>query len=118
MPFDGQPSDHETKPDVFSLAGLIAWLKTQDPETEYVFSDGNGCEGGCLWHRYFRSHGFKDVDVAGDHATVDGRDWLFPGNTHKYQFGTPGNKIASGLPYTYGAALKRAESLMEKPHAI
>ena len=25
----------ETKPEVFSLADLVAWLETQDPTTEY-----------------------------------------------------------------------------------
>lgn len=108
--WDGQPSDHETKPDVFSLAGLIAWLKTQDPATEYCFIDGTGEIGGCLWHRYFMARGFKNVYVFSGGVCADDTNWTFPGNSSPYASGTVVNQIGSGHPRTFGAALKRAES--------
>ena len=33
----------ETKPEVFSLADLAAWLETQDPTTEYDYTDTLYC---------------------------------------------------------------------------
>lgn len=50
MPFDF--TNTESKPDVFSLEGLIAWLEKQDPETEYHTYDAQDC----LMARYYRAN--------------------------------------------------------------
>ena len=47
----------QTKPDMFSLAGLIAWLETQDLDTKYTYDDPRAC----LICRYFGAMGFKRV---------------------------------------------------------
>lgn len=41
MPFDATPI--ETKPDVFSLEGLIAWLEKQPSKTVYCYMDRGRC---------------------------------------------------------------------------
>lgn len=77
MPFDGKtfaPAPAETKPDVFSLDGLIAWLEKQPPETEYNFKDTRDC----LLCRYFRAMGLGDVRVGGTSVHIDGRHVEFP----------------------------------------
>lgn len=45
----------ETKPDVFSLDGLIAWLEMQPAAKPYVFM-GN-CN--CMVAQYLKSHGIR-----------------------------------------------------------
>lgn len=105
MPLDStnwSQTETETKPDVFSLEGLIAWLETQPPETEYNFMD---CNGGCLIGQYLLANGqenfrkWHDVPpplcaVAGQSACKDD--------------GSPAGE--EGL--TFGAALSRARALL------
>lgn len=93
MPLDGKVSDYTTKPDVFSLEGLIAWLETQPGETAYEFSNN---EGDCLIGRYGRAHG-------------EGRFWR---SVHTAFFEKNWLRVASHDPYTYSAALTRARALL------
>lgn len=99
MPLDGRnwKQDTETKPDVFSLEGLIAWLEKQPEETEYNFMD---CDGGCLIGKYL-------IATTGKHWTDFGLRWgciiiYYPAIA----------KVAAGEPQTYGAALSRARALL------
>ncbi len=92
MPFDSKDFV-ETKPDVFSLEGLIAWLETQDPATTYCWVDG----GHCLLAQYAKAVGSTYLKVTvglngGRHGEPDG--------------------IAILRPWTYGAALERARKLL------
>ena len=94
MPLDQQGFEIETKPDVFSLEGLIAWLELQPPLTAYDFLD---CGGQCLIGRYliattgkmWREHG-----LPWGHLPFDLR------------------MVAVGRGHTYGAALDRARELL------
>ena len=61
MPFDGK-NFTETKPDVFSLDALIAWLEKQPADGEYNWASTSDCAG-C---RYLRAQGlgpdqYKDI---------------------------------------------------------
>ena len=106
--FDGLPEKYETKPDVFSLRGLIAWLETQDPATRYNYVD----DADCLLCRYFRSAGY-------DVFTLSRSGFATWPNIHsnvKY----PDEMAAvcnTGLcgAWTYGAALERARKLLASP---
>jgi len=98
MPFDGK-NFSETKPDVLSLAGLVAWLETQDPEERYNFMN---FEGMCLIGQYMAAHGeewncrnyvrFTDTPV---------------GESHRF------GSIAVQYPHTFGGALERAKALLK-----
>lgn len=94
MPFDGK-NFQQTKPNVFSLEGLIAWLETQDPATGY---DWHNCQGDCL---------------IGHYGSAMGVDWH---KIHDVAFGDGWLRVASSLsgPATYGAALERARRLLAK----
>ena len=85
----------ETKPDVFSLEGLIAWLEAQPPETSYDWED---CSGGCLIGVYYMHHGLPQ----------HGYDRVFGRNLMEY------SRVCSSVsgPTTYGAALSRARALL------
>lgn len=101
MPLDGNPTDFETvtKTEVFSGRGLVAWLETQDPATQYDF----GClDGGCLIGRYL--------------LATTGRMWKGHGLTwEKICDRYPAlNKIAVTRPHTYGDALSRARHLLSQ----
>lgn len=89
--------EQQTKPDVFSLAGMIAWLEQQPPETAYNWKDIHGC----LACRYLQANGF--ISPAGE---VGDRFQDTCGGSDGY------GKIALGSlgdeEWTYGAALKRA----------
>lgn len=88
--------------DVFSVAGLIAWLETQDPTTEYDYC----VPGTCLAAQYLMSKGFSES-----------KDYvIFPGSLNRV---IPGLKfITSGhgargenRAWTFGAALARAREV-------
>lgn len=99
MPFDGK-NFTETKPDVFSLEGLIAWLEKQPAETTYNWLD-MPCNGGCLIHRYLVAQGQSPTNDYGRFAEcAGGRD--------------ADTKVAMREPYTYGAALERARALQSR----
>ncbi len=102
MPFDGKPEAFETKPDAFSIEGLIAWLETQNPSAEYNYAD----TGNCLYCQYLRSRG---VDVAhlGGFTYVDSK-----GKIHSLGIFAD-LVIEAETPWTFGAALVRAKALGE-----
>lgn len=83
----------QTKPDVFSLEGLIAWLETQPPLTRYNYAD---CNGHCLIGQYLTAHGYG---------------W---GNGYYGSFLTVEDRvaIADNTRQTFGAALSRARALL------
>ena len=91
--FDGLPEKYETKPGVFSPEGLIAWLETQDPTTQYDYHD---CSGHCLIAQYLAAHGYL---------------W---GDNHygRFMSGVDRADIACTFPMTFGAALERARKLL------
>ena len=77
---------------IFSVYGLISWLGRQDPATEYDWQD----QRDCLGERYLEARG-----VGGGHysALVDALDGVT-------------NGIFITRPWTYGAALARAKSIV------
>lgn len=92
---------------VFSVHGLIAWLETQNPETEYNYMDSNDC----LLCRYFRACGvrLRHNDPMGPYEWMDAdgiRHNLLPALDH-----------ISITASTYGAALARAKET-EAAHAF
>lgn len=111
MPLDStnwSQAETETKPDVFSLEGLIAWLETQPPAKTYDWL-GNACNGGCLLDNYLFAfgypmhtpHGPPDVNYQ-RLATLNG---TMPYPRMDYI-------VAEAKPHTYGAALSRARALL------
>ena len=106
MPYDGDIRKFtETQNDVFSLEGLVAWLEKQPGEIEYTWHD---CRGGCLVGRYL-------WDVLGKDAyykTSKSFGEVFPGrglNDYGY--------VAQTKPWTYAAALARAQKLLTGTHS-
>lgn len=106
MPFEGferlpqATPITETKPEVFSLEGLVAWLETQNPATIYAFWQSSKCGGGCLLHRYLVASGKHPDD---DYAEIA---WLVVRDDLELQ-----DEVARPTPWTYGAALDRARKL-------
>lgn len=94
MPFDSMPTKHDT----FSLEGLIAWLETQDPATEYDFTD---CAGGCLIGQYL-------LATTGKMWREHGLSWSDINNRVPFF-----QNVAIDRPYTHGAALTRARALSQ-----
>ena len=78
---------------IFSVHGLIAWLETQDPETEYDYTKG----GDCLIQRYLKDRGVNVPRFGYD-----------PLELEKWGLRT----IAGTDPYNYAAALARAKELV------
>lgn len=101
MPLDGRnwKPETETKPDVFSLEGLIAWLETQPPTISY---DWNNCRGACLVGRYFVAMG-----VYNDPYRPSFGEMFYP----RFPFKSYG-MVCMTKPWTYGAALSRARALL------
>ena len=98
MPFDGNPEQF-TKPDVFSLDSLIAWLRTQPGETFYDWHSND-----CLLCRYLIAQGVEP-----------GR----PANTYSWSYSrmAVATKSLAAAFYgktTYAAALSRALALRDK----
>lgn len=88
----------EEKPDVFSLAGLIAWLETMPGAARYDYED---CSGACLLAQYLQHHNewpkYDFCKAYGHMADIGGADVLQ-------------NSVAAPKPWTYGAALARARA--------
>lgn len=105
MPFDGK-NFTETKPDVFSLEGLIAWLEKQPARKRYCYHDN----GGCLLHRYFAASGLP-VAWTGSLTWKDraGGEHLIPGHFDDIANGFDTDTGVFGAQ-TYGAALQRARA--------
>lgn len=98
MPFDGNPANH-VKVDVFSVAGLAAWLETQEGATEYDF---HNCDGLCLLDQYLTASG-----QAGRYlklALLEVAPFFNLGD------------LACAEPWTYGAALDRCRALLAEGH--
>ena len=95
-------AQEDTTADPFTLPALIAWLRTQEPATEYDFMSTDDC----LLCRYIRARGFHS-------ATLGGYGKVYLGNTKigQFQFEANGQGPAVGTPRNVGAALARAEAL-------
>lgn len=79
-----------------SLAGMVAWLETQDPQKAYMWY---GCEP-CLIEQYCYSLGLSKADIYGQ------------GRPNLYDRLVTNQCIARGEPHTFGAALERARKAM------
>jgi hypothetical protein len=91
----------QTKPDVFSLEGLIAWLEKQPAERTYCFEDN----GGCLLAQYYLSQGYSQVGIGGTSVTLDGKYRQMPDAF---------SDIPADHPRTFGGALSRARAALSK----
>ena len=91
MPLDGKVEQH-TKPDIFSLEGLVEWLRGQDLDTGYDYWSR---KGDCLLHAYLKDCVGKITPQAD--TTI-----------HRVL-----GQVAVWRPHTYRAALARAEALLE-----
>ena len=92
----------ETKPEVFSLAGLIAWLEQQPPEAEYDWPDIDGC----LLCNYLRAVTGVKRPAAQQWATSKSIGFDTLGKNWGYW------QICKVQPRTYGAALARARAVL------
>ena len=95
MLYDKRWDRTETKPDVFSLESLIAWLETMPPSAEYDF---HNCDGLCLVGQYMA---YNDIQF---------RDGFSQQSKH---FPCTVFRIGAGDPWTFGAALNRARKALE-----
>jgi len=103
----------ETKADVFTLAGLIAWLETMPPNGEYDFY----CKTGkCLLDQYLASHGLPGFASGYDHVGWRNYHRLACILLNSDDVGSSdiannvGRDIANSVPMTFGAALARARA--------
>lgn len=87
-----------------SLIGLIAWLETQDPATEYQWS---GLCTPCLIEQYVASIGLSKHDL---YCVVDDR-----GHNLYDRLSLRNGGIAVETPHTFGAALERARAARSRP---
>ena len=107
MPFDST-NFAETKPAVFSLKGLAAWLETQDPARAYCYLDTGECLAaqfnkfcGRDYHVPLISRCLYEFIIGESHETPDcSFDELLEGIA------------AWGGDRSYGAALDRARKLL------
>lgn len=106
-----------TKPDVFSLEGLIAWMEKQPPHEGYRYS----CHGHCLLAQYFTAAGLQNVHMFSD-AFWHGESFC---PTYMGQNEAVAQGLATYLPdhfseialcgeLTFGAALDRARKALGK----
>jgi hypothetical protein len=80
-----------------SLLSLVAWLKTKDPDESYNFSCTNG---ECLFSQYLSQSFGYDPDPVDAHTNGP---WVA---LHLHYF-----SVARQVPWTFGAALTRAEAM-------
>lgn len=100
MLYDPKWEKPETKPDVFSLAGLIAWLETQPGETKYNWYRIREC----LFCQYLDAVGVpRQYGIHPDMENIVG------GSVEVY------HQVGSSWPWTFGAALDRARKLASFP---
>lgn len=87
--------------DIFSLSSIVDWLREQPADGRYIWPDPNECLAAC----YLRS-------VTGVRHPCDD----FGGKYVKVFDGAPSNwnygYIGATLPWTFGAALARAEQVL------
>jgi hypothetical protein len=91
----------ETKPDVFSLESLIAWLEKQPAQETYCYSSN----GDCLLAQYFTGMGFVGVHVGGGDFDHEG--------AINVKFPAILGDVAYYHPRTFGAALSRARAALD-----
>lgn len=91
----------ETKPDVFSLDGLIAWLENQPADQKYDYV----CNGECLLALYFIHAGYENISM-GIIEFDYGKYW-----ENKKCLPEHFNNISIERPHTFGAALERARAV-------
>ncbi len=87
----------KTKPDIYAIETMIAWLEKHPAEKTYKFID---CQGGCLIDQYLKAHNpewTNDLYVPFVHKTKWDFDVAYYAGQH-----------------TFGAALKRARKLASK----
>lgn len=94
----------KSKPEKLSLAGLIAWLETQDASTPYNYRAIDDC----LLTRYFKAQGFRWV-YSGVSKFSYSLFFLPPLFTKSYPYEM--DQVAVSRPHTYGAALERAREI-------
>lgn len=85
-----------------SLAGLAAWLETQDPATVYNWLSTKDC----LMCRYARSIGMTIHGAGGSY-------WRMPDQS-KVEWPKGSTNVARHEPFTYGAALQRARNMRDE----
>jgi hypothetical protein len=89
-------------PNVVSLASLISWLRTKDPEESYRYSDVHHC----VFAQYLAHHGLP----YGHHA----RGQPFARLHEKYmQVAQPPGSCPYNSMWTFGQALERALQMQE-----
>ncbi len=105
MLYDKRWDRTETKPDVFSLESLIAWLETKNPTAKYDYCDPLNC----LLCQYFRASGLKVNSVALNFLWRNGssRGQPFPEILMHVSSGPEDAEY-----WTFGAALKRARAVL------
>ncbi len=84
------------KPPIVSLEGLIAWLRSKDPNESYRFSD---CDN-CLFAQYMRAYGL--------YANDGGSSLEIWGELHRRFTLSATGRHAANPAQTFGAALERA----------
>jgi hypothetical protein len=92
----------QTKPDVFSLENLIAWLEKRPAHLDYDFY----CSGQCLIGQWMRSidPGVSEPPFSGSFVyIVDGKEIDLE---DRY------SDLAVSEPWTFGAALDRARKAL------
>jgi hypothetical protein len=97
----------ETKPDLFSVAGLIAWLETKDPATTYCYEEA----GACLLTQYFRENGFPEFHCGTDYGywySKEHKDGTLPQHFNDIALG----RMDGPYKHTFGAALARARKVI------
>lgn len=82
-----------------TFKGFISWLKRQDPHRKYQWGD---CQD-CPIAQYLKTVGIEDLNE----LTWDTYNKLEGGDYRE-----PCGNVAMSSPWTFGAALKRAELLL------
>lgn len=97
----------ETKPDVFKLETLIAWLEKQPADRVYNYCNPHGC----LLCQYFTANGYPNCSVAPRQLHPNGR----LGGYEVIYFSDDFERVAVGDLYrrnrTFGGSLKIAKRL-------
>lgn len=89
----------EVKADPFKLESLIAWLEKQPAKRRYCYHDA----GRCLLAQWFKSCGQREVYLGNETVAFGDGVTL---RTHRLP--QTFQRIATGHPWTFGAALDRA----------
>jgi hypothetical protein len=101
----------ETAPDKFSLAALIAWLRTKNPAATYCYTDN----GRCLIGQYLSSIGIRKprVDPISWSDAVVGTEHPLPSDWDGIACGIDwiSGRDRGNIEHTFGAALSRALSI-------